>query len=228
MGNLIELKTDLGWNCLHIAAFYGHLNLCNYLIDQDKILVNLADNDRWRTLHISVKNGSYELLNNFNDIGTGIVLRTNDGSNCLHIAAFHGHLNLCKKLIENLNFDGKMTDNDGWSALHYSARNDSHDLVIYFAEMGSKIYLKANDGSNCLHIAALNGHFNLCQTLIEKHKFDTHMIDNEVWTVLLYSVRSGSYELVAYLVEKEIDIYLKTNSGWSCLDIAACFCILLI
>ena len=95
MGNVIDLKTDLGWNCLHIAAFYGHLNLCKYRIDQHKILMNLADNDRWRALHISTKNGSYELLNTFHDIGTDIDLRTNDGSNCLHIAALHGHLNLC-------------------------------------------------------------------------------------------------------------------------------------
>ena len=79
MGNVTELKTDLGWNCLHIAAFYGHLNLCTYLIDQHKILVNLADNDRWRALHISVKDGSYELLTYFNDMGTYIDLKTNDG-----------------------------------------------------------------------------------------------------------------------------------------------------
>ena len=57
--------------------------------------MNLADNDRWRALHISARSGSYELLNTFHDIGTDIDLRTNDGSNCLHIAALHGHLNLC-------------------------------------------------------------------------------------------------------------------------------------
>ena len=221
MGNAFDLKTDSGWNCLHIAAFYGHVNLCKYLIDQHEILVNLADNDGWRALHISAKNGNYELLTYFNAMGTDIDLKTNDGSNCLHIAALHGHLNLCKKLIEDHNFDGKITDNDGWSALHCSSRNGSRDLVTYFAEMGTNILLKANDGSNCLHIAALSGHLNLCQALIEKHKFDIHITDNEGWTALHYCVRSGNYELVAYLAEKETDIYQKTNSGWSCLHIAA-------
>ena len=156
IGNAIDLETDSGWNCLHIAALYGHLNLCKYLIDQHKILVNLVDNDGWRALHTSAKNGNYELLTYFNEMGTDIDRKTNDGTNCLHIAALHGHLNLCKKFIENHNFYAKMIDNDGWSALHYSARNGSHDLVTYFAEMGTNILPKANDGSNCLHIAALN------------------------------------------------------------------------
>ena len=221
IGNAIDLKTDSRWNCLHIAALYGHLNLCKYLIDQHKILVNLADNGGWRALQISAKNGSYKLLTYFNEMGTDIDRKTNDGSNCLHIAALHGHLNLCKKLIENHNFDAKMIGNDGWSALHYSARNGSHDLVTYFAEMGTNILLKANDESNCLHKAALNGHLNLCKALIEKRKFGTHTTDNEGWTALHYSVRSGNYELVAYLAEKETDIYLKSDAGWSCLHIAA-------
>ena len=100
MGYAIDLKTDLGWNCLHIAAFYGHLNLCTYLIDQHKILVNLADNDGWRALHISVKDGSYELLTYFNDMGTYIDLKTNDGRNCLHVSALLEYFNLCKTLVD--------------------------------------------------------------------------------------------------------------------------------
>ena len=69
-----------------------------YLIDQHKILVNLADNDGWRALHISVKNGSYELLTYFNDMGTDIDLKTNDGRNCLDVSALLEYFNLCKTL----------------------------------------------------------------------------------------------------------------------------------
>ena len=61
-----------------------------------------------------------------------------------------------------------MIDDDGWTALHYSARNGSYELVTYFDEMGTDIYVRNNSGWNCLHNAAFNGHLKLCQTLIEK------------------------------------------------------------
>ena len=43
----------------------------------------------------------------------------------------------------------------GWTALHFSARAGSYELLTYFADTGTDIYLRTNDGSNCLHIAAL-------------------------------------------------------------------------
>ena len=71
-----------------------------------------------------------------------------------------------------------MVDNDGWATVHYSVYNGSYDLVIYFAEMGINIYIKSSLGQNCLHIAALYGHIILCGTLLDKHNFDMHAVDN--------------------------------------------------
>ena len=39
-----------------------------------------------------------------------------------------------------------MTDNQGWTALHYSARSGSYKLVTFFADMGTDIYLKHSLG----------------------------------------------------------------------------------
>ena len=86
-----------------------------------------------------------------------IDLKTIDDNDCLHIAALSGHLHLCTTFIYNCNFDVHMADNDGWTALHFSARNGSYELITIFTYLGSNINLKKNDGSNCLHIAALYG-----------------------------------------------------------------------
>ena len=71
-----------------------------------------------------------------------------------------------------------LTDVDGCAALHYSSRCGSYELFRCLADTEADIYLKNNYGMNCLHIAALYGHLNLCKTLKEKHKFDIHMADN--------------------------------------------------
>ena len=253
----IDLKTNIGENCLHIAAFNGHLNLCKALVEKHKCDVNLTDNDGWTALHHSAKSGSYDLVRFFTelekhkfdlnmtdndgltalhqsagngnfdsvtfstDVGTGIHLKTNIGQNCLHIAAFYGHLNLCKALVEKHKFDVNLADNHGWTALHHSARNGSYDLVTFFTEPGTDIHLKTNNDQNCLHIAAFNGHLNLCKTLVEKHKFDVNLTDNDGWTALHHSARNGSYDLVTFFTDLVTDIHVKTNDGMNSLHIAS-------
>ena len=53
-------------------------------------------------------------------------------------------------------------------ALHHSAKSGSFDLVTFFANDENNIHFKDSLDRNCLHIAALSGHFTLCRTLINK------------------------------------------------------------
>ena len=221
MGADIHLKTDDGINCLVIAALQGHLNLCKMLIDKHKVDLDMTTNKGWKAVHYSAQSGNYELVAYFVEMGADIHLKTDDGINCLHIAALQGHLNLCKMLIDKHKVDLDMTTNKGWTAVHYSAQSGNYELVAYFVQMGADIHLKTDDGINCLHIAALQGHLNLCKMLIDKHKVDLHITDNEGWTAAHSSAQSGNYELVAYFVEIGADIHLKTDGGINCLHIAA-------
>ena len=217
----IHLKTNNGNNCLHIAAHYGHLNLCKQLINKHNFHIKMCNKKGLTAFHCSAINGSYELVKYFLDIGTDIHLKTNDGRNCLHIAAQQGHLNLCHKLIDQHNFNVNMGDNDGWTALHWSAMNGSYELVKYFVGMVTDIHVKTNDGSNCLHIAAMGGHLNLCKELIDKHSFDLSMVQNGGFTTLHFSAASGSYEVVKYFVGMGVDIHLQGFDKTNCLHIAA-------
>ena len=55
------------------------------------------------------------------------------------------------------------------------------------------IYLKSNNGLNCLHIAAMYGHLDLCKILINKHNFDVHMATNDDSLPFHFSVQSGNF-----------------------------------
>ena len=219
----INLKTIYGNNCLHLAALDGHLHLCKTPIEKHNFDVHMADNDGWTAFHFSARNGNYQLLKYFVDMGSDVDLKTIDGKNCLHIAARNGHLSLCQLLKDKHNFELHMADNDGWTPIHYAASCGNYKFVTFFADMENDIYLETNDGSNCLSIAALGGRLMLCNTLIDKQNFDIHMTDNDGWTALHYSARNGSYELVTYFADMKIDIDLKTNDGSNCLHIAALY-----
>ena len=102
-----------------------------------------------------------------------------------------------------------ITDNDGWAAFHHPVRSGSYELITFSTDMGSDINLRANDGTNCLHIAACYGHLNLCKTLIEKHDFDVNMTANGGWTRLHVSAEKGNYDLIKLFTDKGSDILVK-------------------
>ena len=223
IGTDILLKTRIGENCVHIAASYGNVNLCKTLIDKHKFNVDMTDNEGFTALHCSAQSGVYELVKLFANIGGDIHLKTKVGGDCLHIAAAYGHLNLCKTLIDQDNFDVDTTDNQGFTVLHRAAQSGSYELVKFLIDRGVDIYCKTKADENCLHVAAAFGHLNLCVTLIDKHNFDVHMADNARFTTLHRSAQSGSYELVKFFVNKGTDIHLKTKGGQNCLHIATTY-----
>ena len=157
---------------------FGHFSLCRILINKHNFDVHLSCNRGWTTIHYSAIKGSCQLVKYFADTGIDINLKTNDGSNCLHIAGDKGHLNLCKELIYKHDFDVQLSNNDGWTALHYSVKNGSYESVQFFANMGIDIKIKLNNANNCLHIAAEYNHFSLCKTFVDTYNFDVKMVNN--------------------------------------------------
>ena len=175
--------------------------------------MHITDNEGFAALHRSAQNGSYELIKFFISERIDIFHKTTCGMNCLHIAAVRGHVSLCKSLINMHNFDLNIANNIGFTALHRSAQNGSYELLKFFVEKGTNIFGKTERGMNCLHIAALSGHLDLCKTLINEHNFDVNMTDSEGFTALHFSAENGSYDLVKLFADKGTDIYLKTEEG---------------
>ena len=111
---------------------------------------------------------------------------------------------------------------DGWRRpLHFSAKNSSHELVKYFADIRNGISLKENDGINCLHNAALYGQLSLCKSLTCENNFDVQTTDNDGWTQPQFFSKYGSLELFTYFAGMEIDVLTKVKGGKSCIQIEA-------
>ena len=75
MGTHIHFNDNLGQNCLHIAALFGHLGLYKAFLDKLKFHVLKADSCGWAALHCSARNGSYDLMTLFADMETDIHLK---------------------------------------------------------------------------------------------------------------------------------------------------------
>ena len=80
-------------------------------------------------------------------------------------------------IIDDHSFDLNLTDDDGWTVLHYSVRNGSYESLLLVVTRGADINLKTKKGRNWLPIAALFGHLSLCKMIIDKHNFDIQISD---------------------------------------------------
>ena len=77
------------------------------------------------------------------DEETDILLNTKNGTNCLHLATITGNLNLCKTLVNEHKFDVHIGNDQGFTAIHFSAANGNNELVNFFVDEGTDILLKA-------------------------------------------------------------------------------------
>ena len=98
-------------------------------------------------------------------------------SNCSHIAASNGSLNLFKALVETYKSDIFMKNDRGWSVFNKAAKGGNSELFQYLTQLGADIYSRTKDNVTWLHIASYHGHLKLCKTI-----FDLFYSDLEKWT----------------------------------------------
>lgn len=71
---------------------------------------------------------------------------------------------------------------------------------------------KNNNGSTALHVAALNGHCEVAQTLL-KHKAAINEKVNDGWTALHIAALSGHSDFVRTLLKRKAGVDEKSNDG---------------
>ena len=233
MGSNFNQRTRDGKHCLHIAAEKGYMDLCKTFIDEFNFDIHATDYSGKSALHYCAGYGNHQLFHYFIKMGSDINQKTNNGQNCLHIAAQKGYMDLCKTFIEEHNFGINIADYSGRSALLYCVESGNHQLFQYFIKIGGNINQRTKYGENCLNIAARWGYMDICKTLVDEYNFDIHITDSSGRTALHHCAGNRTYQLFRYFLKKGMDINLKTKHDENCLHIAAClgnteFCKMLI
>lgn len=141
-------------------------------------------------------------------------------------------------------------DEDGNTVLHYAAKDDDADLVLFFLIKGADSELKNKEGQTPLHIAIEYKSYDAAQILASHEKtlfcrngigevalnkglsedeafYDIFinsktgsLTDNQGKTILHYFVESKNLKAVQQCINKGLPISIKDNSGKSALEYA--------
>lgn len=200
--DLDEIKANLnfigtvcnGFSSLKIAAYYGYDEAIALLLGELGIQVG----EGFTALMTAAQEGHLgcvELLL------AEVRLRTKSGRTALMTAAHEGHLGVVTLLRE---FECKIVDNDGNTALHYAAKCGHTDVL---KQLRPEIRTANNLGETALMYAADSGHIKCVQYL----RTEVGMSAKDKSTALLRTLWNGHMGCATILLSSEQNLSKITD-----------------
>ncbi len=126
------------------------------------------------------------------------------------------------KFLVNKKANIKVSNYAGYTPLHFAAKEDNVDLIIYFLEQGAEIEKRNTiDGKTPLMLAIKeNSNLNVLELLITKGANINKRDYSNKTPLMIAAKESNSSSLVEFLLEKGANPTLKDNNGQTASRIA--------
>ena len=96
--NVHSYKDEDGWEPIHFAAFGGHLDILQTLLE-DGTQADVTDKDGTQPIHYAAVVGNTEVVKKLVHFGASPEAKTKFGTQPMHLAALRGHIETMKALI---------------------------------------------------------------------------------------------------------------------------------
>ncbi|CAG8788723.1 1975_t:CDS:2, partial [Acaulospora morrowiae] len=133
-GARVDSQNKDGWNCLHLAAKEGHLEVTMFLHNLSPTLCLTPSKSGRLPIHIAASLNHPELV--FHLLTTSSNKRSflltsvdHGGTDLLQNAVISGNLEMVKKLIEDYGCDVNHKDKLGRSAIHHASMVGNVDMI---------------------------------------------------------------------------------------------------
>lgn len=175
-----------------------------------------------RTLiHYASKGGSVRMIEFLVTIGLDVKEQTSKGLTVLDIAVIHGRSTLVRYICSTHPDMIQITDDNGFTAAHFAAREGRFDILRYLLSKGADGKLKVHGGNTIVHLAAANGHFVILNLLMGIYP-DLMSIQNDMsFTALQLAACFGQVEVIDLFRRRGTDLCVKTVDGRTLLHLAA-------
>ncbi|WAQ99494.1 CACT-like protein [Mya arenaria] len=156
-------------------------------------------------LHLAVLTKQQDVVRKLVCAGADVDLRDKDGNTPLHIACRDG----LYKIVQNLT-----------EPVRYHETKDNKYEIPY-QEIPQDFSIVNYEGLTCLHLAAMYGHNDIIQCLVEK-EVDLNLIEGKAGRTILHNAcMSGDISLVRDLLRhKSCNINARTYDGHTPFDLA--------
>ena len=144
----------------------------------------------------------------------------------LHLACYHGWIDIVMKLINEYQFDLKCRDSNDNTPLHFACfqKGNLHIIQYVIGECRCDPISKNNGGDIPLHVACRKRHIEMVRYLIGECQCDAMCKNNGGDTPLHVACRKRDIEVVRYLIgECRCDPMGRNNDGDTPLHVACIY-----
>ena len=200
--NLLEVKDPSGLTPLHLACQHTHLDIVQYLINDQKCNAETTTSKGHTPLHIACKSGHLHIVRCLiTDHKCNPHCTDKNGYTPLHAASESGNIETVEYLINEQGCNPHVSDSNGNTPLHYASESGHLHIVQDLITNFNCEPQKSNSrGSIPLHYACLGGQIDVTKYLIDERHCDLNTIDIPGNTLLHLACLSNCLPLVKYLI----------------------------
>ena len=205
-------------SCLHVAAMNGRLYLLETCVQHG---ANVEGTDAYgRTaLHYSTMNGFSDCVSFLLTRHTDVECRDHDGFSPLIYAIMNGHTN-CVDILIKAHANIEPRHEGDHIPLSLACHFGHTDIALMLYNQGAKNLPNA-ESLYPLHLAARQGHAELCRVL-SQNAADIDTPDKyNTWTPLFWAANDGHAECVRILINAGCKVNAKDENGKTALYYAA-------
>ena len=216
----INKKNKDGWTALHIAASKNRLEIVELLIENGAEVDSKGDPSTvfiWQggftPLHYATVNGHKDIVELLINRGAQVNAKTDNGFTPRDWAIKRSHTHIADLLKT---YGGKT------SSIHTHVRDGDLAGVQAYLDAGVDINARDENGSTPLHWAALEGHKDIVELLINRGAEVNATSEIGGWTPLHMAASKNHIQVVSFLIKKGADEDAKAIiGGWTPLHWAA-------
>ena len=153
-------------------------------------------------------------------------LKDHNQKTILHLACYHGWIDIVMKLINEYQFDPKCRDSNDNTPLHFACfqKDNLHIIQYLIGECRCDLMSKNNGGDIPLHVACRKRHIEMVRYMIGECQCDAMCKNNGGDTPLHVACRKRDIEVVRYLIGKcRCDPMGRNNDGDTPLHVACIY-----
>ena len=209
--DLTQLTDSQGNTVLHQLAYEGHLDIIRLFAKQAKEHLQSAASARKKNLYVRDEGQEVSLWMN---------TRNKEGFTPLLYAAYNGHIDIIRYLVEEHRVNQNATTNSGLNALHLAAQRNMLLPFLYFRS-SIDVNLADKVKTTPLHWASYMNSEQVVGYLLSLEELTSlDARDEEGNTPLMLAVNYGNTRIVRKLLIKGADRYLESSDGKTPLTIA--------